>query len=125
MEFIHDKNIYQVFIILLFLFQKEISKYIHHIVTTAGKRLSVSWNTGLLVPEHMCSSMVNVILPTNNENAVKSMQEVLSTNHSIYVVYGKVLGNTGNYIYFLRLSGAIYLDIDDFLKIELLVPQWQ
>ena len=102
---------------------KEISKYIHNIVTTAGKKLAESWNTGLLVPEQMCSSMINVILPSKNENAVKNMQELLSNTHSIYVVYGKVLDNTGNCIYFLRLSGAIYLDIDDLMKIEYLVPQ--
>jgi hypothetical protein len=67
--------------------------------------------------------MINVILPSTNENAIKSMQEILSNTHSIYVVYGKVLGSTGSYIYFLRLSGSIYLDIDDLMKIEFLVPQ--
>ena len=102
---------------------KEIAKYIHQIVTTAGLKLAESWNTGLLVPEQMCSSMINVILPSTNENAIKSMQEILSNTHSIYVVYGKVLGSTGSYIYFLRLSGSIYLDIDDLMKIEFLVPQ--
>lgn len=102
---------------------KEIAKYIHQIVTTAGLKLAESWNTGLLVPEQMCSSMINVILPSTNENAIKSMQEILSNTHSIYVVYGKVMGSTGSYIYFLRLSGSIYLDIDDLMKIEFLVPQ--
>lgn len=70
--------------------------------------------------------MVNIILPSTDPNAVAYMRDTLDTTYNIYIVYDMVpadKSNTGEDIYFTRLSSQVYLEIDDFLKLTTLVPQ--
>jgi len=102
--------------------------YLHDVVSKAAIELALAWGTELLVPIELCSSMVNVILPWSGaQDIVENMQKELDLTHGIYVVYGKVIRNPkvnpSEIIWFIRISGAVYLEHEDYMKIKELVPQ--
>jgi len=107
---------------------EECRAYLHGLVTAAATELADAWGTYLLVPNEMCASMVNIVLPwTGSEDAVRKMREDLDKTYNLYVVYGKVTNKKGSeeteeVIWFVRISGAVYLEPSDFRQIKDLVP---
>ena len=71
--------------------------------------------------------MVNIVLPSNDEDAVVYMQSTLDSQYNIYIVVSSVTSTnadgTTSTICFTRLSGQVYLEISDFEQLGALVPQ--
>ena len=105
--------------------EKQIIDYCHALAIKAGNMLANAWNTSLLVPETMTGFMVNVILPSRNKDAIIHMQEQLNSTYSIYMVVGAVPDSNDlnrDPIYATRLSAQVYLEMDDFFPLAILVP---
>lgn len=124
----------------------------HSLAVTGCKMLSSAWGTQLLCAEGMVAGMCNVELPRAPGDRVAAMQRALDERHGIYVVYGRVErtissdfsvsganegeafnpafpgdsagedAGEGSFIYFLRLSAAVYIGPEAFLKLRDLVP---
>ena len=83
---------------------------------------------------------MNVVLPSNDDRAIKRMQEQLDEKYNIYVVYKSTSDQTSTLVdgekeadmsvntsrdekvFYLRLSVQIYLEEIDFEALERLVP---
>ena len=103
---------------------EQVRQYNHGLACSMGKELANAWGTYLLVPEELCGFMVNVVLPSTSADAIASVQAQLDSNYHIYVVYSSVTHrDTGEPIFFVRLSGQVYLEPSDFLQLISLVPE--
>ncbi len=71
----------------------------------------------------MTAFMINVVLPSNDINAVASMAGQLSSKYGFYFTYSSVNStSTGEIIIYTRLSTQVYLQLSDFEKLAALVP---
>merc|ERR1711871_1580665 len=102
--------------------------YNHNLVVKVGQKLATAWGTYLLVAKEMVGNMVNVVLPSNDDRAIKRMQEQLDEKYNIYVVYKSTSDQTSTLVdgekeadmsvntsrdekvFYLRLSVQIYLE---------------
>jgi hypothetical protein len=109
-------------------------EYNHSLIVNVSRRLVLAWGTHSLVCEEMTGNMANVVLPTKDEIEVKLLQEELDRDYNIYVVYQSIPSTVAtdpevdvggihdSRVFFLRLSAQIYLEADDFVALETLVP---
>ena len=71
----------------------------------------------------MSGFMVNVILPSSDLPAVTYVAESLNSTYNIYLVTGSVPDSRLDQpILFTRLSAQVYLEMDDFTQLGVLVP---
>lgn len=102
---------------------EKIYSYCHKLIVDAGQRLSATWGTYLLVNNpDMIGFMINIVLPTNDGDIAAKVQSELDLEYNIYIVIASVRLKNGETVYFTRLSSQIYLEMEDYLKIEYLVP---
>jgi hercynylcysteine S-oxide lyase len=103
-----------------------ISSYCHDLAIRAGNELSHAWNTTLLVGVDLTGFMVNIILPSTDVEAIAFMRDTLDIEYNIYIVYDVIpadKSDTGEEIYFTRLSAQVYLELQDFMRLATLVPE--
>jgi len=98
-------------------------KYNHELAWEGAKLMSSMWNTTFVVPEDMTGTMSNVGLPTNDGNAVSYLQSILKSKYNMNLRVGSVVDINQNTIWYTRLSGQIYLEFSDFIKLANLVPK--
>lgn len=70
--------------------------------------------------------MVNIILPSEDAEAIDYIRKALDRVHSIFIVVDRIpaiRSRTGNDIYFTRLSSQVYLELSDFTQLAELVPE--
>eukprot|EP01035_Chromulina_nebulosa_P018313 gene18313-23999_t len=101
---------------------EQIYNYNHNLIIIASKILIDAWKTGFLIDESMVGFMSNIILPTNNYDAMMYMQKKMESDYHTYIVVGSVESNDKK-IYFIRLSGQVYLELDDFITVKDLIPK--
>jgi transcriptional regulator len=78
--------------------------------------------------------MTNVVLPSNDENAIIFAQKQADKRHNVYFIYSKVLaaspvpganGEKGDktMTYFTRISAQVYVTLSDFELLAEIVPR--
>ena len=72
--------------------------------------------------EKLIGFMANVVLPSNDDNAVKYMQQTLDNRYNIYLVAVPIKVKDGTTINIVRLSAQVYIEFSDYEKIVDLVP---
>jgi hypothetical protein len=103
--------------------RSNVDTYIRNLAVNAGRLLTSSWGTSLLVAESMTAYIINVILPSKDPSAIGYMSGKLSSEHNFYFTYSSVVSTlTGETIYYTRLSAQVYLEMGDFEKLAYLVP---
>ena len=73
--------------------------------------------------------MADVVLPTNDHDAVIALQLALDETHNVYIVHGKYTCPTsssspstgGEVVCFVRLSAQIYNSFEDYERLSSLV----
>jgi len=104
--------------------REQIIMYCRDLAARAGQLCATMWNTELLIPVDMCGFMINVILPTQDPQKVDKIQCLLDSEHNIYTVGGVERREDGTPIYFMRLSATVYLELEDFRKMAILVKSY-
>ena len=69
----------------------------------------------------MIAVMSNVVLPTSDPKAVEYLTSSLDKRHNMYVVARYELDSLNNKVFYVRLSGQIYLELIDFIRLGELV----
>jgi len=91
----------------------EIMEYNHQLAVWAGNYLSKLWNTRMLVNDNsMVGSMVNVVLPTQNDQKAQMLTQLLFDKYNMYLVAVKTQG-----IWYARISAQIFLEQSDFVDL--------
>jgi len=99
--------------------EERIITYIHDLIVAAGKELAALWGTEMLTEdEAMIGPMVNVRLPTNNAQLAMNLTRALFEANQMYIVVIELNGT-----FWTRLSGQIYLEMDDFRSMGAIVKQ--
>jgi len=88
----------------------QIMSYLHELAWFAGNYLAAKWNTGLLVPEHMCGSLIDIELPLSSMEEAEALRAYLFQVYNTYFIVHQLQ----NKIY-TRLSAQIYLEEEDFI----------
>jgi len=92
---------------------QDISKYNHDLAFWAGGFLSKYWNTSVLVTdESMVGSLVNVELPTKDDQKAQTLQKKLLDKYNTYIVVYQLEGK-----WYTRLSAQIFLEKSDFITL--------
>jgi len=102
---------------------ENLHKYNHELAWQGAELMSSMWNTSFVVPKDMTGTMSNVGLPTNDGNAVSYLYSVLKSKYNMNIRFGSVVDINQTTIWYIRLSGQIYLEYNDFVKLAHLVPK--
>ena len=86
--------------------------------------------------EELTGFMANVVMPNHDAAALDYMQVKLDTEHQIYLTLGFIdvnhmkntfaeassISNVVNKVFYVRISGQVYLELQDFARAAELVP---
>jgi len=92
---------------------QDIMNYNHELATWAGQYLSNYWNTSQLVLNTtMIGALVNIELPTKDDQKAGSLNQKLMDMYQMYIVVYKFEDK-----WWCRLSGQIFLEKSDFIAL--------
>ncbi|KAJ4462383.1 putative Hercynylcysteine sulfoxide lyase [Paratrimastix pyriformis] len=88
-----------------------IKRYIQELMWQAGQEVARIWHTEVLNPRNMACSMLNVRLPTDDEQVAKDAQLRLYNEHGVFMMVYSWEGHQ-----WTRLSAQVYLELSDFTQ---------
>ena len=104
--------------------EERIMNYNQQLAMFAGQYLSTLWNTQILSPESMQSSMTNVQVPTKNYTVCQMVVGELYDNYNTMVSGASNISPPfGNIPCYLRLSAQIYQEKSDWQELGSLIVQ--
>jgi len=98
--------------------EERIKAYIHDLIVAAGNELATLWETEVLTDDSLVGPMVNVRLPTYNASLANNLTNDLFEQYKMYIVVIPLKGG-----FWTRLSGQVYLELNDFIKMGAIVKQ--
>jgi len=90
--------------------ENAVMTYTRELAWEGANRWKAMWNTELLAPQEMNSAIVNVRLPTDNMTLVDQVRDVMMSRYDTYIQTAQFQGRA-----WIRLSGQIYLQMDDIV----------
>lgn len=98
-----------------------IRKYNMNLVTCGAKICADRWGTSRIAPKSMLSTMVDVILPSKNEDDIRKMESTLDEKYNVCIKVELLQLSNDDSVFICRLSGQIYLEISDYERLADLV----
>lgn len=95
-------------------------EYCRTLALSAKHYLMGLWKVEAMVPDRMEEFMINIELPAGIDSidAGKALMEDLETQHGIYMI-ALYDGPSGRF--YTRLSAQVYLELEDFQRLGMLV----